>query len=401
MSQPMNPRLLITDAPAVMEASRWLAGVEHPADRPLMMFTQAAPAVPPPEPLRRALAEIVLNDPAAHLYGADLGLAELRSELAAATSRLYGGTVTEAQVAITAGANQAFSAVVSTLAGEGDEVILPSPWYFNHAMHCQMTGVRPVPLPARYGMLPDPDEAARLIGPATRAIVMVTPNNPAGVEYPPDLLTAFRNLCRERGLALIVDETYRDFHADPGAPHGLFQDDWDDVLVHLYSFSKAYRLTGHRVGALVTSAERLTQVEKYLDATTICANQLGQRAALWGLRNLSQWLAGERDEILARRQAMATGFADFPGWELLGLGAYFAYVRYPFAMTSGDLARTLVREASLLMLPGSMFRPADDVAGSRELRIAFANADRAGIAELFRRLHALNLPLAPAGRGRY
>jgi aspartate/methionine/tyrosine aminotransferase len=401
MVLPLNPRFLATDAPAVMEAFRWLDGVAHPADRPLMMFSQAAPAVPPPEALRQALARIVLEDPAAHFYGPDLGLPELRAELAATTSRLYGGAVRPAQVAITAGANQAFTSVMATLAGDGDEVILPTPWYFNHAMHCQMTGVRPVPLPCGQDMLPDPGAAARLIGPATRAIVLISPNNPAGVEYPPDLLAAFRDLCRTHGLALVLDETYRDFHAAPGAPHRLFEDDWDDVLVHLYSFSKAYRLTGHRVGAVMTSAARLAQVEKYIDATTICANQLGQRAALWGLRNLGAWLAGERAEVLARRKAMAGGIAALPGWRLLGLGAYFAYVAHPFAMDSGPLARALVREASVLLLPGSMFRPAGEAAGARELRIAFANADAAGIAELFARLARVTLPLAPDASPRY
>jgi aspartate/methionine/tyrosine aminotransferase len=98
---------------------------------------------------------------------------------------------------------------------------------------------------------------------------------------------------------------------------------------------------------------------------------------------------------------MAEGFAALPGWSLLGLGAYFAYVRHPFAPTGADMARTLVREAGLLVLPGAMFRPAGDAAGARELRIAFANADRDGIAELFRRLAALNLPLAPTGEGQY
>jgi aspartate/methionine/tyrosine aminotransferase len=400
MPAPFSPRILTTDAPAVMEAWRWLEGVDFPPDRPLLVFSQAAPAVPPPEPLRQALAEIVLSDPAAHLYGPDLGLPALRSELAATTARLYGGTIGAGQVAITSGANQAFTAVMTTLAGAGDEVLIPVPWYFNHQMHCEMSGVRAVPLPVGAGMLPDPGAAAALIGPATRAVVLVTPNNPAGVEYPPALIHAFRDLARSRGLALIIDETYRDFHGQPGAPHDLFTDPgWDDTVIHLYSFSKAFRLTGHRVGAILASPARLAEVEKYLDTTTICANQLGQRAALWGLENLGQWLAGERDEILARRAAMAAGFAALPGWRLRGLGAYFAYVRHPFALEGPALARALVREAGILVLPGSMFRPPGDPEGPRELRIAFANADRDGIATLFARLAALNLRLAPEVEG--
>src|SRR5690606_8271339 len=144
------------------------------------------------------------------------------------------------------------------------------------AMHCQMSGITPVPLPTSAELLPDLEAAKALITPRTKAIVMVTPNNPAGVEYPPQLIDAFRDLCRQHGLALVIDETYRDFHASPDAPHDLFIDpDWDDTVIQLYSFSKAYRLTGHRVGAVLTSPARLAEIEKYIDTVTICPNQLG------------------------------------------------------------------------------------------------------------------------------
>jgi aspartate/methionine/tyrosine aminotransferase len=385
----VNPRMAATEPPPVMEARRWIAGRSFPADRPLLNLSQAAPVDPPPRELREAMADAVLSDPQAHLYGPVLGLPELRAQVAADWSAGYGGEVREAQVAITSGCNEAFAAVTATLAGAGDEVILPTPWYFNHRMWLDMSGIRAVPLPAGPGLLPEPGRAARLIGSRTRAIALVSPNNPGGVEYPPELLREFLELARSRGIALILDETYRDFHSREGAPHDLFRDpDWHDTLIHLYSFSKAYRLTGHRVGAIVAAEGQLAEVEKFLDTVTICPAQLGQIAALWGMRNLGAWLAGERTEILARRAAMEAGFPALAHWRLLGCGAYFAYAEHDFALRSDALARRLVEEQSLLLLPGTMFRPDDDPAGGREVRIAFANADRAGIATLFERLAA-------------
>jgi hypothetical protein len=117
------------------------------------------------------------------------------------------------------------------------------------------------------------------------------------VAYPPALIRAFFELARARGLALIVDETYRDYLDSDAAPHDLFADpDWDDTLVHLYSFSKAYRLTGHRVGALMASEARLAEVEKFLDTVAICPPQVGQIGALWGMRNLATgWPGNGRD----------------------------------------------------------------------------------------------------------
>ncbi|HSF63053.1 MAG TPA: aminotransferase [Paracoccaceae bacterium] len=387
MTLPLNPAMAATFAPPVMEARRWLVGVTFPPERPLLNVSQAAPVEPPPLALRQALAEAALNDPAAHLYGPVLGLPALREEIAAQWSAAYGGAISPGQVAITQGCNQAFTAVMATLAGPGDEVILPTPWYFNHKMWLDMTGVVTIPLPTGAGLIPDPAQAASRITSRTRAIALVSPNNPGGVEYPAEVIAAFRDLCRERGIALILDETYRDFDSRTGRPHDLFADpDWSDTLIHLYSFSKAYRLTGHRVGAVIADAARLAEVEKFLDTVAICPSQLGQIGALWGLRNLAQFVAGERAEILARRAAMVAGFGALPGWQLLGCGAYFAYVRHPFDIPSPVLAQRLVREAGILMLPGTMFQP--EGAGADEFRIAFANVDAAGIAELFRRLAA-------------
>lgn len=392
MITPLNPAMAATEAPPVMEARRWLDGVTFPPDRPLINVSQAAPVEPPPLALRQALAEAALNNPAAHLYGPVLGLPALRAEIAQQWSGFYGGEIHPHQVAITQGCNQAFTAIMSTLAGAGDEVILPTPWYFNHKMWLDMQGVRTVPLATGAGLIPSAADAAALITPRTRAIVLVSPNNPGGAEYPAETLNQFMALARDRNIALIVDETYRDFDSRTGAPHTLFTDpQWADTLVHLYSFSKAYRLTGHRVGAIVASEGRLAQVEKFLDTVAICPSQLGQIGALWGMQNLGDWVAGERTEILSRRSAMVNGFNNLPDWKLLGCGAYFAYVEHPYDLPSDQFAQALVQKASILTLPGTMFQPASSADGKRQLRIAFANIDGTGIKEFFSRLGTLTL----------
>ena len=388
----IHPAMAGTEAPPVMEARRWIEGVSFPDDRPLLNVSQAAPVDPPPAALREAIARFAVDVPQAHLYGPVLGLAGLRAAVAREWGASYGGDVAARDVAITSGCNQAFAAAMSTLAGAGDEVIIPSPWYFNHKMWLDMAGIRAVPLACGPGMVPDAALATGLITDRTRAIVLVTPNNPTGAEYPAGVVRAFYELCRSRGIALVVDETYRDFHSVEGAPHDLFTDpDWRDTLIQLYSFSKAYRLTGHRVGAMVTSPARLSEVEKFLDTVAICANQLGQMAALWGMENLKDWLGGERAEILARRAAVEREIAALPGWEILGAGAYFAYLKHPFDKPSDVVAKEMVTAASVLALPGTMFTPKSDVLGRETVRIAFANIDANEIAELARRLGSLTL----------
>ena len=387
------PRTATTFAPPVMEARRWLAEATLPADQPLINVSQAAPVDPPPDAMRAEIARVAMEEPQAHLYGPVLGLPALREEVAAQWLTAYGGEIRAARVGITSGCNEAFCATIATLLAEGDEVLLPVPWYFNHKMWLDMAGVTAVPLHVGDGMLPDLAAAEALITDRTRAIVLVTPNNPCGVEYPAGLVRAFFDLARARGLALIVDETYRDFDSRTGAPHDLFRiEDWDRTLIHLYSFSKAYRLTGHRVGAVTAAPEKMFEMEKFLDTVAICPSQLGQAGALWGIENLQGWLAGERQEILNRRAAIEAGFSVLAekGWRLLGCGAYFAYVEHPFGLPSEEIARILVAEASVLMLPGSMFMPAGDPDGARQFRIAFANVDQAGIQTLFDRLAAFD-----------
>ena len=386
----LNPALLSTDIPPIPEARRWLEGLEFTDNRPLLNVSQAAPTEPPPEPLRRHIADIALNLPEAHLYGDVLGLQDLRDAVGSEWRKSYGGQVTAGNVAITPGCNQAFVATLTALAGPGDEVILPTPWYFNHKMALDMASVATVPLTCGGDLLPDPEKAASLITDRTRAIVLVTPNNPTGVEYPADLIAAFRDLARNHGVALILDETYRDFHAAEGAPHDLFRDpDWHETVIDLYSFSKTYRLMGHRVGAIVASETILAEIEKVQDTQVICASQIGQRAALWGMQNLTDWCAEERAEILRRRAQLKASFADLPGWDVRGLGAYFAFVTHPYDAPSADVARMLVREAGLLTLPATMFAPESDPIRQKALRIAFANISSDDIREMAHRLDGL------------
>ena len=384
-------RTATTFAPPVMEARRWLDGITFTDDLPLLNVSQAAPVDPPPRALREFLAETALNVPDAHLYGPVLGLPELREEVATQWSQAYDGSIGAHQVAITSGCNQAFAAAITAICNEADEVILPTPWYFNHKMWLDMLGVQTIALATGPDLLPDPEAARALITDRTRAISLVTPNNPGGVEYPPALVQAFYELARDHGIKLILDETYRDFDAREAAPHDLFSDpNWGDTLIQLYSFSKAYRLTGHRVGAMIASEPLLAEAEKFLDTVAICPNQLGQHAALWGMRNLGEWVAGERLEILDRRAAIAENFAPMAeaGWKLMGLGAYFAYLEHPFDMSSDALAQAMVRDIHVLALPGTMFNPEGAPEGAKQMRIAFANVARPDIEQLFARMSA-------------
>ncbi len=373
MALTANPDVVRAIDPPIAEAFSWLDGRVFPEDRPLLDLAQAVPSYPPAEALTDHLAERTALFESAR-YTPIAGIEPLRAELSQHFSTFYGGDIGTGDILISSGCNQAYCLAILALARAGDEVILPAPYYFNHQMWLEMQGITPRHLPCRAerGGVPDPEEAKTLIGPKTKAIVLVTPNNPTGAVYPPEVLTAFRNLAREAGIALILDETYKDFLEDDGPPHDLFQDpDWRDVIVHLYSFSKAFSLTGYRVGSVTAGPQIMAAVLKIMDTISICAPRIGQDAALYGLRHLWDWVAEKRGMLDARREALREAFrANDLGWELISTGAYFAYVRHPFnGQPAQAVARRMIDRHDTLVLPGPWFGPGQD----QFLRFAFAN----------------------------
>lgn len=383
-----NPLLAAVAEPPIAEAHGWIRGRTFPADKPLIDVAQAVPGYPPPPALTAHLAGVI-GEPRLARYTEIVGTAELRRALAQDINAVYAGDVAAGDLLISAGCNQAFCLATLALAGPGDEVLLPLPYYFNHQMWLEMVGVRAVHLPFRpdRGGVPDPEDAAARITPRTRAIVLVTPNNPTGAVYPPEAIAAFHDLARAHGLALVLDETYRDFLPTDTAPHDLFRrPDWRDNLVHLYSFSKVFALTGYRVGAVAAGPALLAEIAKAMDTIAICAPHVGQEAALYGLGQLGDWRKSNTALMRARRAAMVDALKrNDLGYELVSCGAYFAYLRHPFRGRSAtEVAQRLAAEENMLCLPGSMFGPEQE----DFLRLAFANVEAAVMPAIAERLAA-------------
>ena len=166
---------------------------------------------------------------------------------------------------------------------------------------------RLVPAFAEARAYPLPEEVAAVIDDRTRAIVLCSPNNPTGAIYPAHIIEGFYDLAKARGIALIIDETYKDFRSSPEPLHGLFaKPDWQDTFVQLYSFSKVFAMTGYRVGSIIAGAKVLAEAEKILDCMAICAPQISQRAALFGLAHLEDWKR-EKQRLMETRRAGPAG----------------------------------------------------------------------------------------------
>jgi aspartate/methionine/tyrosine aminotransferase len=382
----LNPLLVDTATPPVPEAKAWGSAYDGSAG-PQIDMAQAVPGYPPHAEMLERLGRAAASREAAS-YNDILGDAKLRQTYAAHVAKLYGGRIAAANVAITTGCNQCFFVAMLALAKAGDAVILPAPWYFNHKMALDMLGIEASVLPCRAenGFVPQAEDARRLIGSRTRAIVLVTPNNPTGAVYPAKMIEAFIALCAENGIALVLDETYRDFIPADALHRGFAAAEWPETLIQLYSFSKGYCIPGHRAGAMIAGPRVIAEATKALDTLQICAPRVPQLALPWAIEALGGWRDANRAEILARGDAFRQAMADVGGgWAAHAVGAYLGYVEHPYSGAGGaEVCAWLARERGVLALPGSYFGPQQE----KFIRFAFANVGVEAIRELPARLAA-------------
>jgi len=380
-----NPLVSQLSPPAIPSVQAWGRSYDG-AYGGLIDLSQAAPGHPPHPDMLRWMAEAAAS-PVVARYGLIEGDPDLRAAYADYLAKAYQTRLGAKNVLLTSGCNQAFAIAATVIAEAGDAVLLSRPCYFNHETTLSMMGVEPRFFSCRPedGFVPRIDDIAAALDGRVKALALVTPNNPTGADYPPSLLADILALCRENDIWLILDETYRDFAGDDGAPpHSLFGiDGWENNLIQLYSFSKSFAIPGHRLGAIAAGAEVIRQATKVMDNLQICAPRIPQYAVCRGLDALAGWRAENRMEIAQRGRAMQSAFADLPGWDIRSIGAYFAFVSHPFAGAgSGEVAERLARDFGVVTIPGSYFGDGLDPF----LRFAFANVDAGQIAEAVQRL---------------
>lgn len=380
----ISPQIEKVHFPPISEVKGWIAGRTFPAEKPLIDLCQAIPDYPPARELTEHLATL-LEDPLLSKYSPDEGLPEVREAICARYRVRYGACIDPSQLCLSIGASQAFWLAMMVLCRAGDEVIVQTPYYFDHAMALDSLGIRSryVPFDEAAGGQPCVKTIAALITPRTRAILLVTPSNPTGAVTSPETLRQLYQLARQRGIALVLDETYNEFIFE--RPHNLFTDpNWGDHFVHLASFGKTYALTGYRAGMLAASAAFIHHALKVQDSMAVCQPRITQHAVRYGVEHLDAWVVQNRRMMQRRHDLFREAFIA-PGnpFTLTASGSFFAWVRHPFPGQSGrQVARRLAAEANLICLPGEVFGPGLEP----YLRLAFGNLPDAQIPAAVERL---------------
>ncbi|KIM38215.1 hypothetical protein M413DRAFT_447962 [Hebeloma cylindrosporum] len=353
---------LTTISPPIPRAYEWASRYTPTGRRPLLDMSQGVPGIPPPESVQTALGAAA-SSPSSFGYSRWDGEPDLRKALVGEMKVVYGeeSDINLDDVALTSGCNLAFVAVAMAIVDPGDEVILPVPWYFNHQMALNLLGMKAIPLKTRPtdGFMPFVDACRALISPKTKAIVLVTPNNPTGATYSPSLIAAFATLSRKRNLALIIDETYRDFITTGSPPHNLFSSStvphpWRSTFIHLFSFSKSYCLPGHRLGAIAASPDLLVSIKSILDTLQICPPRPIQLALAPLLPTLRPFVTDTAKQLRNRHTLFK---ASLPHrWRVGAQGGYFAFVRHPFPRVKAeDVSKRLAEEIGVVTLPSTFY----------------------------------------------
>ena len=346
-------RLAEVQAPVIPIVGRWIA--ETPGT---ISLGQGVVAYQPPRQAIEA-ARAFGDSLADHRYGPVEGLKSLVGAVEQKLERENGIVVSpHSSVLVTAGGNQAFMNAVLAITDPGDEMILPTPYYFNHEMAIVMAGARAVGVPTRSDYQLDIDAIGRAVGPRTRAVVTVSPNNPTGAVYPESDLRRVNELCKARGVFHIHDEAYEYFAYgsarvfSPGSIAGAAEH-----TISLFSLSKAYGMASWRIGYMVVPAALNDAIHKIQDTILICPPAVSQHAALAALQvgrsHAQSHVTGLDRTRLKIYEELTT--SDLPCEVPATEGAFYYLIRVHSSLDSMTLTERLIKEHRVATIPGSAF----------------------------------------------
>ncbi|MEC4814352.1 MAG: pyridoxal phosphate-dependent aminotransferase [Scytonema sp. PMC 1069.18] len=294
-----------------------------------------------------------------HLYKAVEGIPPLLLTLAAKLQAFNGIEINGQNcIVVTAGSNMAFMNAVLAITSIGDEIILNTPYYFNHEMAVSMAGCCPVLVKTDENYQLRPDAIAQAITPKTKAVVTISPNNPTGAVYPEAALREVNQMCRDRNIYHISDEAYEYFTYD-GVKHvspGSFPKS-SEHTISLYSLSKAYGFASWRIGYMVIPKHLLVAVKKVQDTILICPPVISQYAALGALQAKPDYLknnigaiAQVREVVLDTLNCLGDICTIAPAE-----GAFYFFLKVHTTMNDFELVERLIREHQIAVIPGNTF----------------------------------------------
>lgn len=340
-----------------------------------LSLAQGIPSFATPEVIRSFVREKI-NAGACDKYSLTTGLPELREEIALSLQREGLAYDPESEIVVTVGSIEGITASMLACTDPGDEVLVPSPTYASYlgAIHIARCTPKFVELDEDNNFDFHVERIESQITRKTRVMLYCSPNNPTGTLFSEEKIRALVALAERHDLKLFIDEVYKDFYYTDDRHFSPVQiPDARKRVIRICSFSKAYAMTGWRVGFLHADRTMVQKLLKYHDAMVTCAPVVSQYAAVAALRYGDEFLAKFRAEFRARRDYTITRLdqlshvLDYQ----MPKATYFVFPRIkqtvPLASNSHALAYDILQKVGVATVPGSAFGPS----GESHLRITF------------------------------
>ena len=342
----------------------------------VISLAQGIPSFDTPACIKRRVERALKNGVVAK-YSLSPGLPELREmiEISLAKENMYYDW--QKEIIVTVGAIEAISAAILAISQPGDEIILPSPSYTSYKEVVRLAGCTPVfvPLNETAGWAFELAKFAKAITPKTKAILFCNPNNPTGTIYSRQQLIGLAKLAAKHNFFIISDEVYKNFIY--GSEEKMFSlaelPEMRKFVIRIFSFSKAYAMTGWRVGFIHSDESIVSEILKVHDALVTCAPVISQYAALGALE------MGERDVLHFKQQYQER--RDLICSRLNKLNNFLHYIKpnsayfvFPKVINHNDsfaFALELLDKIQVAVVPGVAFGPN----GEGHIRLSFGRTE--------------------------
>lgn len=343
------------------------------AGEKVLHFEIGRPDFDTPEYIKKA-AEQALAEGKVH-YTSNFGLMELRQAIADKLKRENNVDYQASEVLVTVGLSEAVFAVLATILEEGNEILVPDPVWLNYINVPNLLGAKAVTygLTEETGFQMNLEEVKGKITPKTRAIVIITPNNPTGGVLSEDVLKELADIAISNDLMVISDEVYERLIYD-GAKHISIASlpGMKERTFTMNGMSKAYAMDGWRLGYVAAPEEYILAMNKFHQHNTTCAPNFVQVAAIAALTQEGDEVKEMVKEYQRRRDYAVKAINEIPGLHCeCPKGAFYIFINCKsLNMKSADLSAYLLEEAKIALVPGDVFGPG----GEGYLRMSFANS---------------------------
>lgn len=367
------------------------------AGRPVIGFGAGEPDFPTPDHIVEAAVQAA-SDPKNHRYSPAQGLPELREAISHKTMSDSGIEVPASQILVTNGGKQAVYQAFASIVDDGDDILLPAPYWTTYPEAIRLCGGNPVEVFAgvdqEYKVTVDQLEEART--PPTKALVFCSPSNPTGSVYTAEEIQAIAAWALEHGVWIITDEIYEHLVYE-GENSRVLQvaPELADQTIVLNGVAKTYAMTGWRVGWMYGPQDVIKAATNMQSHTTSNVANVSQRAAIAALTGDQSCVAEFRSAFDRRRHLIVSKLRDINGFDVpTPAGAFYAYpavdgvlgreIDGQVASTSVELAEIILTKAEVAVVPGEAFGP------SGFLRLSYAMSDDDITEGIDRIIHLLN-----------